>query len=134
MPISGVTLDPIRAYGKEYIVLACKVTIGASGAVASVDGKGFGSGPLVGSVTQDSTGVYSFVMPGRGSVHDILLASCVVEHATDVLLPSVTAVDLSARKVVVTFWGALPTVPAATDPSENATLHLVFLVKNSDID
>lgn len=143
MALSGITFDPIQAYGKEYKLLALKVTIGAAGAVSAVDGKGWtsdgtaGTAPVLnGSVTLD-TAEYEIVLPGSGAVHDILLLSAHVQDtaAGDVRIPMVTSLDLSSRLIGVTFYdpdnaGA----PAALVPSNGSVLHFVLLVKNSDID
>ena len=138
MPISGLTFDPIRAYGKEYVVLGLTLTVGASGAVASVKGKGWAADGTVhqsgfqGSVTKESAdGQYSIVLPGRGSVAGILPLQPVIEHATDALFATALAVDLDDRKVT---YQLRDDAGAAANATSGAKVHFVLLVKNSNID
>lgn len=144
MPLNGITFDPVQVYGKEWKVLFLSLTVGASGAVAAVDGKGWRSDGTAGtsinngSVTKESTdGQYSIVVPGKGSVHKMIVLPPMIEDATDVLQCTTIAKDLSARKVTLQFWGptaADNTAPLATDLSSGTVVHFTILVKNSNID
>lgn len=140
MPVQGI-FDHIRAYGKEYLVVSVSMTIGTGdGDVASVEGAGFSTGSTAienkGSVTRDSAGVYTIVLPGRGSVHRIIPFMPVIEStaAADLKNPMMTAKDLSARSVTFTFFDALGDgTPAAEELTDGTVVHFVFLVKNSNI-
>lgn len=139
MPLNGITFDPVQTYGKEWKLMLLSVTVGASGAVASVDGKGWRSDGTAGtsinngSVTKEATaGQYSIVLPGKGSVPRILPLQPVIEDATDVLHCTVVSKDLSARKITFQFWDA--DTPAATDLTDGTIVHFALWVKNSDID
>lgn len=145
MALSGLTFDPIMAYGKEYKLLSLKVTIGASGAVSSVDGKGWKSDgsegvyPNNGTVTRSAEGTYDIVLPGTGSIHDVSLLSFAVEDGAvaDVRVP-LLAVTLSSRtiqiKTVTQADHSGAADPAVTDPTDGSVLHITLLVKNSNID
>lgn len=143
MALSGLTFDTPKAYGKGWVLMALKVTIGSSGAVSSVDGKGWPSdgtastAPMQsGGVTHDTDGEYTITLPGNGSVHDIFLVNCAVEDASDLLIDQVKTKDLSARSLtlLLTDPGSDTVSPAAADPSDGTILHVTLLVKNSNID
>ncbi len=135
MPIIGI-LDPIRALGKEYVIVTCSMLVGASGAVTSVTGRGFSSalpsGETPGGIVKEATaGQYTVTLPGRGSVQAIIpLGAPVIEHATDVLHITVISKALSSRALTFQCWDA--DTPAATNPTSGAVLHFAFLVKNSN--
>lgn len=146
MALSGLTFDPIRIYGKERVLMHLKVTIGATGAVSAVDGRGWtddgvaSTNPNNGSVTRDSAGVYSIVLPGSGSVQDIQLLSFFVEDAAavDIRVPLVSLtlasrkITLSCVKLAVAEGTAAD--PDIADPTEGSVLHIALLVRNSPLD
>lgn len=144
MALTGLTRDYPMAYGKGWAFLALKVTVGASGAVASVDGKGWtsdgvaGTGPMrSGSVTKETgDGEYTIVCPGDGAFHDLFLVAAHVEDDADLLVPRISGLDLSARSLTVEFVdpGDDSTAPAAANPSANTVLHFLLLVKDSNVD
>lgn len=144
MPLNGITFDPIQVYGKEWKALFLSLTVGASGAVSAVDGKGWKSDGTAGtsinngSVTKEvADGQYSIVLPGKGSVHKVVVLPPMIEDATDALLCTTIAKDLSAREVTLQFWGPTATADTAliaTELSDGTIVHFTILVKNSNID
>lgn len=131
MALTGITLDQMRTYGKEKVILSVEWAVGATGAVGTVTGDGWGTGVLKGSVTRDGVGVYTVVMPGSGSLAKLQLISAHVLHASDVRLPVPTARSLSARSITLTLYDL--ETPAATEASNGAVVIAHFLVQNTTV-
>lgn len=140
MPVQG-TFDPLRALGKDYVLLTVSATITASGVVASMAGKGFTTttallGDTLGSVARSAAGVYVVTLPGRGAVQDIVPLGIYIEDGApaDLKLPMVTAKSVSARTITITFFDALGDgTPAAEELTDGTIVHISLLVKNSSL-
>ena len=137
MPIIGV-LDPVRALGKEWVLVQVTLTVGATGAVTSAVGRGFDtatpSGETAGGIVRVSEGVYTVTLPGRGSVQAIVpLGPPVIEDAdaADAKVVTITAKSLSARTMTFTFWDAAAAA-AVEELTEGSVVYFTFLVKNSN--
>ena len=130
MASTSQTSNPFRDLAKERTLCSVEFTVGATGAVGTLSGAGFGTGPLKGSVTRTGVGVYDFVMPGSGSLPNLQLLSIHLVGSSE-LIPLVTARDLSARKITITFKDQ--DTPAATDPTQNDVLVAHFLMTNTTV-
>lgn len=145
MALAGLTFDPIRAYGKERVFLSLQIKVGATGAVAAVDGKGWkhdgseGVVPYEGSVTRQAAGTYKIVLPGGGAVPGLHVVSVLVDdaggagatEARNVLIHA----DPSTRSVTVKLvtLGDTSTDPAIADLTSGSKLHVTLMVMNSPL-
>lgn len=132
MTVTGsATVGPLRHYGKQRIVLSGQFTVGASGAVGSIIGAGFGTTAVEGrqgSIVRDSAGTYTFTLPGRGSVKSIV--PVIIPVTAEDVFPKIESVDLSARTVTVVFREVDGT-PADEELTNGDLVTFMFLVSNS---
>lgn len=134
MPFTNIKADKVMTLETSLTLVRCRLTVGATGAVSAVSGKGFNSGAPtgeLGGIVRDDTGDYTVTLPGRGGFQAIVPTFPMITDgaAADVRHVLVTAVTPSARTVAFTFLDA--DTPAATDPADGSVIDFVFLVDDS---
>lgn len=137
MPLTNIkSKSGLASLEQGWVHLECKLTVGGTGAVSAVDGKGFNDGASsgeLGGIVRDDVGDYTITLPGRGGFQDIMPLNPVIQDgaAVDVRHVLVTAITASSRTVSYTFFDA--DTPAATDPTEGSIIHFHFLVKDGSV-
>lgn len=136
MPLNRSNFEK-RHLSPRVVEVSVSATITSSGAVASVVGKGFSTGPSdTGTVARSAAGVYVITLPGRGAVQRIVPKCPVIQDGApaDLKLPMVTAMDLSARTITWTFFDALGDgTPAAEELTDGTIVHFNMDVHESDL-
>lgn len=136
MSLAGLTLNNPQTYGSGLVLLHVKWAIGSTGAVGTVTGRGFdGNGPYSGSVTRTDVGDYTVVLPGRGAFHSLAVLGqpCVEVNGNDVACDLIS-LDAATRTATFTCHDRSTSGQAAEEAASGDTIHVTFLVKNTDVD
>lgn len=137
MPVTGI-MEKFVAREAGWHLQLVKLTVGATGAVSSVDGKGWASDGTrvgeLGGIVRDSEAVYTLTLPGYGGVQNVFLLAPVIEDgsAGDVHIALLSAKTLASSTIQLTFVD-LDGTPSADELSDGTVVHIAFLVKNSSV-
>lgn len=137
MPFTNTKQGCLKTLAIGWTLVRCQLTVGATGAVSAVSGKGFNNGAATGDLggfTRNSAGDYTITLPGSGGFQAIIpLSVQIIDSAnTDVRFHRWDTITPSARTAQVAFSDA--DTPAATDPGNGSVIEFVFLVDDSTVD
>lgn len=126
MPL-GRQLHPHRGVlGQGFVELHTVFTLGASGAVSAVKGRGFETSDW----TDNGTGDFTIQLPGSGTLNIYQVVATITGDATNDLVCVVRDVDEAARTINVEVWD-LAATPVVRDPSSGSQLRLSVVLKES---
>lgn len=136
MPITGVK-HKFEASEQGWELHTVEMTVGSSGAVASLSGKRFASDGTaageLGGIALSSTSVYTVTLPGYGGVQDILpLTPVILDGALgDAKVPLLSARTVGSRTFA---WTFLDQLTAAEEELTDGTVVLFpVLVKQGSV-
>lgn len=138
MSLTNIT-QPLCALERGWCLVKVDLTVGATGAVSAVSGKGFANGAPSGEqggITRTSEGLYVITLPGRGGVQEICPLQPVIRDgaAADYRPTLLTAVSASARTFSWTFLTAdTPAASGVDDPTSGSVITFFAFVKQSSV-
>lgn len=131
MALAGLSFDFVQTYGKEYILLP--LILRRVGTSLEVEGRGWnpdGSESFYGSSVTESGDVFTVTLPGRGSVHRLLAFGSAVGT-----LPATVFLDTDpSRREALAAKVDLASPSGPSPLADGEELHLLFVVKNSNVD
>lgn len=135
MPLTHIK-QPFMALERDFTLLHVTLTVGSTGAVSAVSGRGFANGAAsgeLGGIARSSEAVYVVTLPGTGALQEIVPFAPVIldGDAGDARHALVTARSLSARTVTFTFLDL--DTPAASELTSGSVVEFVFLVRDKTV-